>query len=649
MVKIGRLKSLGITQLWEVPLCCPISYKDYTICFENFDPNYLYDGVAGVFKGYLTGQPETQWKNKKPRTQFTICDNNLNIIMFSMFGDTRELLKALKEGDEIAVEGIVMNNGGSKIYLNKADIIPMDALNTIMPVYKGVAGKVRPENVRKLILGALDAGIQEAGDKLREILHLHLPANKIRKFVNCSSMTLEQVLVALHKPRSLEQAREALSVMGRISHLVAASELINRSRQDKVINVNPIIGVDPKQLTARIPFKLTDEQMVQVLLAVDDIAKGNLLNALLVGDVGTGKTVVYGLIAAYVASAGGRTAIMLPNTNLARQIHEELAEYFPEYGVGLVTGTVKEDVSDKKIIVGTTALLFRDVGELDLVVCDEQQKMAISQREQLRSSKTHLLEVSATPIPRTMAFALYGAVKLLQLKHCHAKKTIHTKVVHQEEKQQLMVGIREAMSRGEKTLIVCARCEADEDIEDDPLLSAEKMFKGMDRIFPNQVVISHSKLSEEHNKDAIAKIKSGIASILVSTTVMEIGISIPHLSFLVISNAERFGLQQLHQMRGRLVRAGGVGWCSLYLPNPVKNPDTLDRMSVMENCSDGFEIARHDMMIRGTGDVGLIGDAQHGAYSTIIKNIKGSLQDIEETIEFIELLNSENENVKKVA
>ena len=643
VTKLGRLKNLGITEHWEVPLCCPVEYRDFTQYFESFDRRFLLPGYRGVFKGYLKKIPEVKWKNKKPRTQIVIHDGQESI-MFSIFGDTRQLLGEIEVDDPIAVQGVIVREGTS-LFLNNAEFVPLEALNTIMPIYKGVAGKIKPDNVRILISKHLNEGIEQAADKLRSILLEHIPPAKVREFVNCPSKTLEGVLRDLHQPKSMNDAHVALDVMTRISHLVAASELIKRSKGSDTINVDPLIGVDPRDLTKNIPFKPTDEQ---VMLAVDDIYHGRLLNSLLVGDVGTGKTVVYGLIGAYIASAGGRVGIMLPNQNLARQIYEELTEYFGEFGVGLVTGSAKEDVRKNAIVVGTTALLFRDVGAFNLVVCDEQQKMAISQREQLRHEQTHLLEVSATPIPRTMAFALYGAVKLLQLKQCHAKKTIHTKMFTKEERLNLMQGVRDTIGRGQKVLIVCARCEADEDNPDDPLISAELMFKGMANLFPNQVVISHSKMSDEENKSAIDRIKNGDAQILVSTTVVEVGMTIPELERVIIVNSERFGLQQLHQLRGRVVRKGGTGYCDLYLPNPVKNPDTIDRMMVMEECSDGFEIAKHDMEIRGTGDVGAIGSSQHGEYSTIIKGIKGSLRDIEATMELVEQLN-EQQPVKKAS
>lgn len=636
MANLGRLKSLGITEAWQSALYCPVEYKDYTQVFEVFDKRFLLHDGHGVFSGKIKYPPETVWKNGKPRTKFVIHDGN-ETIMFSLFGDTRELVKTHPPGERLIVEGVVSRDG-ERIYLNNASVVDKEVVGTIAPVYKGIAGKIRPDNVRKLIAEHLDDAVTEAANRLRELLKRHIPTHYVRSFVECKNKTLEAVLLDLHRPKTLSDAHQALDVLTRIAHLSAADELLNRADTSRNEAVRPLVGMDPAELAKGIPFKLTDEQFEQVMVAVSDMYHGVKSSFLLIGDVGTGKTAVYGLISAYVASAGERVAIMLPNQNLAMQVYEELNEYFGGLGVGLMTGSHKCDIQHKRIIVGTTALLFQDIGRMGLVVCDEQQKMAISQREKLLSENTHLLEVSATPIPRTMAFALYGAVKLLQLRHCHVEKQIDTKVFYKEDRLVLMDGVRKTISEGNKVLIVCARCEADQDNPDGNIISAEEMYKGMCRHFPGEVVIAHSKMDQQVSKASIAKIKQDKASILVSTTVAEVGLTIPRLTRTIIVNAERYGLTSLHQLRGRTARQGGRGDCCLYLPNQKISDSTMERMKVMVECSDGFEIARRDMVLRGVGDIGKNGDAQHGEYTTLIKGVKGSLADIESIIEEIESL-----------
>jgi ATP-dependent DNA helicase RecG len=637
MAKVAKLKSAGVEELWHLPLYCPSEYKDYSQCFESFDPLFLLEGGYGVFRGILTCSPEILWKNKRPRTQFTISDGT-HSISFVIFGDTRALVKDMVKGVRVSVAGIVAKYS-SKLFLNDAEIIPDNLMGKVVPKYKGVTGKVSPEAIRQLISDNLDEAIPITTQKIRDVLSLHLPAGSIRKFLDCHSMTLEQVLEQLHRPKNEDNADIALYVMKRLANLLAADQLLSRSKEVGTQYAPPIIGMDPNLLTKNIPFTMTSEQMEQANIAIEQMFSGKLFNGLLAGDVGTGKTVVYGLIAAYVASAGHRVAIMLPNQNLARQIHEELNEYFGMLGVGLVTGSHQSDLSDKRIIVGTTALLFRDIGQVSLVVVDEQQKLATSQREQLRDNHTHLLEVSATPIPRTMAYALYGAVTLLQLKECHADKTFHTKIYDANAKRELFTAIEQTISRGKKVLIVCPKCKEGE--EESHLISAHKLAQDFERFAPGKIALSYSKLDDEQNIEAIRRIKSGEAKILISTTVVEVGMTIPELERVVVMNADRYGIQQLHQLRGRAVRAGGVGFCDLYLPNEITNQSSIDRMNIMVEVSDGYEIAKHDLKLRGTGDLSVIGETQHGNMTSIIKNIKGDLDDIEAVIEEVTSYNAQ--------
>ncbi|MBE1301819.1 MAG: DEAD/DEAH box helicase [Alteromonadaceae bacterium] len=631
-MKLGRLKSAGIEQAWQVPLYCPSEYRDYQTVAVQFDPRFLTTGAYAVFKGKLASLPQTTWTNKKPRTQFIVTDGQYEI-NFSLFGDVRATVAKYDVGDVLCVCGTIARFG-SKVFIDQAEIVDSEFVGKIIPVYKGIAGKLSPDNARKSILGLLDQTIPMAADTLYSLISAHVPDEHIRAFLQCPTLTMEQVLEQLHRPSNEDMGYHALGVMTKIAHLAGAEHLIERAKAQVATPVPPIEGIELGKLCANIPFSLTDEQWTCVHDAVESIKKGNLLNALLVGDVGTGKTVVYGLIAAYCASGGHKVAILLPNQNLARQIFQELSEYFFDLGVGMVTANRKDELHDKRIIIGTTALLFQDVS-VSLVICDEQQKLATSQREQLRGEHTHILEVSATPIPRTMAFALYGAVKLLRLTRCHADKTIHTNVFDQSNKRLMFEGIKQTIARGKKVIIVCPKCQGEQQQQGD-LLSVDTLYSRFIRLYPGKVALCHSQQEDEANQAAIDAMKQGKAQILISTTMTEIGLTIPEVERVSVINAERFGLTQLHQLRGRAVRKGGVGYCDLFLPNQVKNPDTATRMQIMVDTSDGFEIAKADLALRGTGDLSHLSKQQHGAYAAVIKNIKGSLDDIELVMEEVE-------------
>lgn len=271
-MKLGRLKSLGINEPWQIPLYCPDAYRDYTSCFENFDPRYLYDGGAAVFGGRLKREPETKWKDKRPRTQFVITDGSSDIA-FSLFGDTRAITAKMNVNQMIYVYGVVARIG-ERVYLNDAVLVSVHDVGKIIPVYKGVAGKISADNVRSHIEDRLTEALPLAVTKIRETLKEHLPVHAIRQFVRCKSMTLEEVLIQVHRPTSEEKAAEAMGVMERIANLLAAEHLIRRADEVGKIPAPPIVGMSPTELAKHIPFELTDEQWAQIMKAIEPLYDG---------------------------------------------------------------------------------------------------------------------------------------------------------------------------------------------------------------------------------------------------------------------------------------------------------------------------------------------------------------------------------------
>ena len=633
-VKLGRLKSVGITELWQVALYCPLGYKDYSRLWPTLDPQTMPIGQIALFKVSLIGNPQTEWKDKKPRTTFNVTDGEYQTI-FSLFGDVRSTVEELTEKQWFYISG-VPHLYSEKVYLNEVKIISESDIGKVVPVYPGKSGKITPDNVRLNIEKHLDDAVPLSSMEIRKKLTKHFKTNlALREYIQCHSMTLDMILIQLHRPDSIESAYGALGIITKIANIVAADTLLNRATDQSITNVPALNGMGYKDLIAKIPFTLTNEQKSIVADAVKTMQRGEMLTALISGDVGTGKTVVYAIIAGFVASAGGRVAVLLPNENLTNQIYEEILSYFShlDFGIGIITAN-KEVNPKANIIIGTSALLHRNMGELALVICDEQQKMATGQREQLRGKHTHLIEVSATPIPRTMALATYGAIKVFKITKCHAEKTIHTRVFHKKDNAQMMKGVMDTINSGMKVLVVCPKRENNPDKEDG-LMSAQELANKFEPFAPGRVVLSHAGLSAEENEKAIKDIKEGGASILISTTVTEVGMTIPNLCRVVVVHAERFGLQTIHQIRGRLVRHGGVGFCDLYLPKEVKNPNTMVRLKLLEDIIDGFELARQDMKCRGIGDITQEGETQHGAVNVMIKNIECNMGDIDTAVETI--------------
>ena len=335
------------------------------------------------------------------------------------------------------------------------------------------------------------------------------------------------------------------------------------------------------------------------------------MRRLLSGDVGTGKTAVYGLALAYCIKHGAKAAVLLPNQTLARQIHGDMTAWWPELKPHLVTGNSEQVDASSSLVIGTTALLHRDLGEQDILVVDEQHKFSREQRERLAKPGVHLLEVSATSIPRTQALVRYGALHVSKLTQGHVRKVINTSIITHGDRAVLFADLRKAISRGDKLLVIYPRRGDEEDDIESPLPSAEEAFASWRHAFGDLVRLVHGARAAEENQQTIQDMIEGRARVLVSTTVVEVGVTIPGLRHCVVVHAERFGLTTLHQIRGRLCRDGGSGTFALYLPAPVK-PEVHARLQVLVDTTDGFEVAERDMRIRGFGDLSANSDKQTG-------------------------------------
>lgn len=626
---LGKLKLAGINAVEDVPLYMPVDYADYRFPISNFDINQLMSGCDYLFECRLAAEPATKFSKGRPQTAFTVTDGAL-LLQFVLFGDVRDDVEKLTMVERFFVYG-TLSCTSSGAYINNARLIEAEMVGRVNPIYPGAPGKLKPATVGKLITKLVVDAIPAAAAKVRLLCLKHFPNGaELRRYLQCHRMTLEELLIAIHLPESIEHAHYAYSIFHKIAVLCASDALLSSAAAAKCIErIKPIFGWPLERLTRNVPFNITKEQRDIVLRHINALNAGEKVNTLLVGDVGTGKTVTYGLVAGYVCSGGGRVAVLLPNGRLAEQIQRELSGYFPEFNPLLVNGSsdhTVEQMEQSNMLIGTSALLFRNVGEFSLVIVDEQQKLSSTQRKQLCSEQTSLIEVSATPIPRSLALAEFGAVRIECITQCHAKKTIDTLIKAKHQAKELMHMVYQTINAGAKVLVVCAKREAGE--KEDDLPDAETIAMHLERYFPGNVSLAHAGLSEEENAKALNDIATGITSIIVSTVVIEVGITIPKLEMAIVYHAERFGLTQLHQIRGRLVRHGGHGTFVLYLPKMPKNPNSLERIQALCDISDGFELAKHDLRLRGIGDIEK-GSTQHGAFQGLIRNMQVSIDDVE--------------------
>lgn len=627
-ILLKNLKSVGIQEPWQVPLYLPTDYLDARHVHEDFSGNLPEDQEL-VICGALRHAPETEWRSGVPLTKGSLTDPDGNRIGFGLFGDSRKTVEAMLDSSrEVYLRGIVKFFGG-RLFLNSVSLMDEAWIGRVMPLYPGKAGKLNPDTARSLIHERLAATLPLAGAQLRSILGALADPGRIRSLLRCPKWTLTEVLERAHKPRSPDEGRQALAVLDRIAALLMVAE-IRKASLISPVSRPPLLFDDLPEILRVIPFRLTDEQRQGIDRLTAGLRGQEVTSTLINGDVGVGKSIVYQAAVAYAARAGGRCAVLLPHGRLAAQACEEIATLWPDLDPLLVSGQTKtQNLSEPRVIVGTTALLHRDTGDLDLVVIDEQHRFSVEQRQLLTSRGSHVIELSATPIPRTQALLRYGATRLVMLTQRHSQQDIRTHLVGTEQIRGVLKTIRRVIEEtASRVLVVCAMVESREDVE---LSDVETVYAKWDALFPGIVRRAHSRVSDEESGQVFEDLKSGAARILVCSSIVETGLNLPDTRALIVVNADRFGVSQLHQLRGRLSRSGGWGRCYFYVPNAIKDA-TRQRLEAVASTNDGFKLSQLDLEMRGAGDLSSEGKKQHGSADQVIFNRVVSLALLDEMI-----------------
>lgn len=608
--KVGRLASLGLTEPWQVALLMPAGYDD----FRQPAPAAAALQARGVLWLQPEGPVRTSFSSGVPRTTVSMRDGSGALVWATIFGDTKQWAPRLQEGNPgwFVCEPDVYRD---ELRLKIVEEVPEDWIGRMRPRYAGKPQYLAADKVRDVVHKWLDRALPLAASWLQERLEPLVGPDHLAAAAGTPGWTLIQVLEEAHLPSSPTMAETARQALRRVAAFSALAKV-----HAHILNRPPARAMDLRtcgQRSKAFGFELTSDQDRAIRTLTEELRRPVAMRALLVGDVGSGKTCVFASIAAGVADAGGRTAILLPNLPLAEQVHREIAQAWPDLSPVLVTGGQEAgDLRRAKILIGTTALLHRTVGTLDLVVVDEEQKFSVEQREQLAGAAGHLLTSSATCIPRSQALARYGALTICELRQGHAKKDIQTRLWTASRKAALFAEIRAHLASGEQLLVIYPMKERGEQ-PIDPRHTVEQGRHGWEQLCSGRVRALTGDDDDATKTEVMAAMRDGTAQVLLATTVVEVGITLPGLRRMMIVAPDRYGLTQLHQLRGRLARHGGHGWCDLYAPEAL-GQKAAARLDAFMRCRDGFEVAQMDLELRGFGDLAQGASRQSGADRDIL-------------------------------
>ena len=562
--------------------------------------------------GRISGEPQVRYYRRGGQVR-ALCEQE-GFYFYVIWYNQPYIAARLKPGEEYLFYGRVRRENGA-VSLTNPSFEQCDKafrLKGIVPQYR-LKGNLTQKAVR---------------DAVRLAVDIEKPASIIPKSI-CAKYGLPDLYAAyreVHNPTDFDKLKKAGNRIAEEEYfaLISAFRIIKGGKEQVRINRYDCTAKDMLAfITLRFPFEFTAGQKAAVNEIFADMTGATVMNRLLQGDVGSGKTAV-SMCAIYIAvSSGYQAAMLAPTEVLARQNYAAVKRAFPECNIGLMTGsmTAKEKREMKgalrfgiiNILVGTHAILQEDVEfkNLSLCVCDEQQRFGVAQRSSLlnKGITPDVLVMSATPIPRTLSLIFYGDLDITTISDKPAsRKAVQTNIVPAEKYNDMLGFISREVKNGNQAYFVCPKIEGD---EEGAVISVTELYEDLVSKMPGvRVGLLHGRMKDKEKEEIMRTFREKHTDVLCSTTVIEVGVDVPDATVMVIYNAERFGLSQLHQLRGRVGRSDKKSYC--FLMTSAKNPQSLERLKILESNSDGFKISEYDYKMRGAGD--FMGDRQSGKF-----------------------------------
>ena len=623
--RAALLAKLGISTLWDLLTFFPRVYEDWS---KIVPIRYAPAGEAVCIKA-IVGTPCREHKIRKGMTLYKTEVTDGESLLDITFFNNKYAAAKLEQGKEYLFFGKITGKGYYR-QMTSPDFEEVSDCGRMRPIYPQTAG-LNSRAIEKLIRTAFNSC-----DKIED------PIPRDIRNAYCL-LNLEGALKNIHFPESedmLSEARRRLIFEELFLLELGMMRLKTKNRRSTAYGMK---NDCTEEFFSLLPFELTGAQKRAIAEATADMMRDIPMNRLLQGDVGSGKTAVSAALIYNCARNGCQSALMAPTEVLAMQHYKTLAKMFEntDITISLLTGSTPAAEKRKiktalkeggiNLIVGTHALIQKDVefNNLALAVTDEQHRFGVNQRGSLTSKglNPHTLVMSATPIPRTLALIIYGDLDLSILDEMpKGRQKIETFLVNSEIRERTYGYIKKHLCDGLQGYIVCPMVEESEETE---LTAATKLFSDLSEGFFKgfRLGLLHGKMKPAEKKAVMESFASGETQLLVSTTVIEVGIDVPNAVIMVIENAERFGLSQLHQLRGRIGRGSHKSSCIMI--SDAQNDETVHRLKTLTATTDGFKIADEDLKLRGPGD--FFGSRQHGLPEMKIADMMTDGEAIRET------------------
>ncbi|GBG06290.1 DNA helicase RecG [Paenibacillus agaridevorans] len=631
-LKEGELHAFGIHTISDLLNYFPFRYEDY--CVRELAE--VKSGEKATIMGIVRGAPIMQ-RYGRAKSRLTCKIESGGMLITAVWFNRTYMQEQLRPGREIMLTGKWEQH---RLQITVADSEFPDSAkasktDSLQPVYH-VGGNITQAWIRKMIAAALT----QYGPMIEEVL----PYELMERY---GFMSRSEAVEVIHHPGDASRGQEARRRMVYEELFLFQLRLqayrgLHRGRGDGV--AQPIGSETIREFAATLPFALTDAQKKVINEILTDMRRNYAMNRLLQGDVGSGKTVVAAIALYGAVRVGHQGALMVPTEILAEQHAKSLARLYEGTGiqVGLLTGSLTErkrrdllaglQMGLIDVVVGTHALIQDDVffRSLSLVVTDEQHRFGVNQRSVLRRKGINpdVLTMTATPIPRTLAITAFGDMDVSTIKEMpKGRKPIKTYWVKHDAFDRVLGFIRKEAAAGRQAYVICPLIEESEKLD---VQNAIDTYMQIQQSCPDLTIgLLHGRLSTAEKDETMSRFAANDSQVLVATTVVEVGVDVPNATLIIIMDAERFGLSQLHQLRGRVGRGEHQSHCIL-IADP-KSETGRERMKVMTETNDGFEVARRDLELRGPGD--FFGTKQSGLPEFRIADMVADYETLEQARE----------------